>query len=143
MAGGGNESGEFGLQIAPMLDILFVLLLFFMVSAGSQQREAELGIKLPSRSTEKTPGVPDLPINIDITAEGQIRYNQSPLAGATKAEALKELQGRLKDAIEKFGEKQQVIIVPSLRTKHERVIDVLNACSAAKVKNLSFGVATS
>ena len=34
--------GEFGFQIAPMLDILFVLLLFFMVMAGAQKHETAL-----------------------------------------------------------------------------------------------------
>ena len=41
--------GEHGFQIAPMLDILFVLLLFFMVSAGVQKREGAIRIPLPGR----------------------------------------------------------------------------------------------
>ena len=44
---GGVSDGEFGFQIAPMLDILFVLLLFFMVSAGAQKHEAALTTQLP------------------------------------------------------------------------------------------------
>ena len=28
--GGGGEEGDFGFQIAPMVDVVFVLLLFFM-----------------------------------------------------------------------------------------------------------------
>ena len=36
MAGGGSSDGDYGLQIAPMLDVMFVLLLFFMVMAGKQ-----------------------------------------------------------------------------------------------------------
>ena len=39
MAGGGGEEGEFGLQIAPLLDVLFVLHLFFMVNAGTKQQD--------------------------------------------------------------------------------------------------------
>ena len=49
MAGGGSSDGDYGLQIAPMLDVMFVLLLFFMVMAGKQVKEAELGVQVPGR----------------------------------------------------------------------------------------------
>ena len=59
MAGGGSSDGDYGLQIAPMLDVMFVLLLFFMVMAGKQVKEAELGVQVPGASkavsTAKTP----------------------------------------------------------------------------------------
>ena len=49
MGGGGvSEDGDPGFQIAPMVDVVFVLLLFFMASAGSQVIEKELNISLPS-----------------------------------------------------------------------------------------------
>ena len=43
----GSEDGDAGFQIAPMVDVVFVLLLFFMASAGSQIVERELNISLP------------------------------------------------------------------------------------------------
>jgi biopolymer transport protein ExbD len=136
MAGGGGGDGDFGLQIAPMLDILFVLLLFFMVCTGSQKHEAELGIKLPSRGT--TPGTPDTPISLKVGMDGQIFFNDTPIDTPTSKD-LRGLEAKLVDLIAKFGEKQPVVITPTRATRHERVIDVLNACSAAGVKNLSFG----
>ena len=49
MAGSvGSDDGDMGFQIAPMVDVVFVLLLFFMASAGSQIVEKELSINLPS-----------------------------------------------------------------------------------------------
>ena len=135
------RSGEFGLQIAPLLDVLFVLLLFFMVSAGSQKREAELGIKLPSRGAQ-VPGTPETPINLKINAEGQVFFNESAI-DTPKSKEMSNLRTKLQDIIGEFGEKQPVIVTPSKATRHERVIDVLNACSAAKVKNLAFGAGSS
>ena len=32
----GSDDGDIGFQIAPMVDVVFVLMLFFMASAGSQ-----------------------------------------------------------------------------------------------------------
>ena len=45
MAGKTNgEDGAFGFQIAPMVDVVFVLLLFFMACAGLSQKERFLNI---------------------------------------------------------------------------------------------------
>lgn len=140
MAGGGGSDGEFGLQIAPLLDVLFVLLLFFMVTAGSQEREAELGIRLPSRGAPLG-GTPQTPIRIDILPDGQVLMNDAKVDGVEDP-AMPTLKGRLKDILAKFDD-QPVIITPSLQTQHQRVVDVLNACSSANVKNLAFGAPSS
>jgi biopolymer transport protein ExbD len=47
--GGGSGDGDFGFQIAPMVDVVFVLLLFFMACAGTNQVEGLLKIALPSQ----------------------------------------------------------------------------------------------
>lgn len=135
MSGGGGEEGEFGLQIAPLLDVLFVLLLFFMVTAGSKEREAELGIRLPSRGSMGE--TPQTPINIRILPGGEILYNDARLK-VKEGRDLPELVGRLKSIIAKFDD-QPVIILPSAQAQHQRIVDVLNACNAADVKNLAFG----
>ena len=51
---------------------------------------------------------------------------------------LPALRTWLINAIEQFGDKDPVIIRPTPDTRHERIIDVLNAAAAAKVKNLTF-----
>lgn len=140
MSSGGGEEGEFGLQIAPILDLLFVLLLFFMVSAGSKAKENELGVKIPS--TGKSGGtVAGVPINVKIDQQGQVFWNDAPVGSPQNTE-LTELRERLKSAVAKFGDEQAVIIMPNRATRHERVIDVLNAASASNVKNLAFGAAS-
>ncbi|PAW77711.1 MAG: hypothetical protein B9S32_10570 [Verrucomicrobia bacterium Tous-C9LFEB] len=135
--GGGGEEGEFGLQIAPLLDVLFVLLLFFMISAGSQKREGELGIRLPSNGGSAGVTV-ETPIRIDITPDGVVKYNDSPVDSRSSKD-MPDLTSKLKNIVEKFGDKQPVIITPSKQTRQERVIDVLNSCGAAKLKSVAFG----
>jgi len=49
-----------------------------------------------------------------------------------------KLRARLKNLIEAFSE-QSVIIRPNDRAPYQRVVDVLNACGAERVKNLTFG----
>jgi|SRR4051794_39075188 len=136
MAGSvGSEDGDLGFQIAPMVDVVFVLLLFFMASAGAQVVEKELAINLPAGQTQNAP-TSITPMIIEITADGQVSMNNQMLgvAGDKNLTALREL---LKSALE-FGGKDPVIVRPAPETKQERVIDVLNACAASKVQNLTF-----
>ncbi len=139
--GGGGEEGEFGLQIAPILDLLFVLLIFFMSSAGAQIKEAELGIKIPGGKTAAGQVEENPPAQLDINAFGQVFLNQTPMDTPNSKE-MNGLKAELKGLIAKFGEKQPVIIAPASSARHERVVDVLNACSAAGVKNLAFGTSS-
>ncbi|HSI86931.1 MAG: ExbD/TolR family protein [Candidatus Methylacidiphilales bacterium] len=136
--GGGGESGEFGLQIAPMLDVMFVLLLFFMVSAGGQQKEAELGIKLPGRSTQPLKEAPSVPVLLDISATGQVFMNQQEISTPDDKE-LDVLVKRLASLVE-ADPKQVVVINPALSAKNGRIVSVLSACNAAKVTSLAFGI---
>lgn len=137
MASVGSEDGDIGFQIAPMVDVVFVLMLFFMASAGMQVVEKELGMNLPSGSSSHSSGPPSTPIIIDISAEGQVTMNNEPY-GTPTDKNLPGLRAWLKNAIERFGDKDPVIIRPASDTRHERIMDVLNAAAAAKVKNLTF-----
>ena len=132
MAGGGTSDGEFGLQIAPMLDILFVLLLFFMVAAGAQKHEASIATDLPGSQPGK-----DVPVQITIDSDGQVNINSAP-TDTTAGDDLPETISRLKGMISSNAN-QPVIITPTPSTRQQRVVDVLNACTAAGVKNLAFG----
>jgi biopolymer transport protein ExbD len=134
MSGGGGSDGEFGLQIAPMLDILFVLLLFFMVAAGAQKHEATIATELPGSGSGPSSKVT---VQITIDADGQVNLNSGPV-DTTTGDALPETISRLR-AILGSNPDAPVIISPTASTRQQRVVDVLNACTAAGVKNLAFG----
>lgn len=137
MAGSvGSEDGDIGFQIAPMVDVVFVLMLFFMASAGSQVVEKELNIKLPSGAGPSKDATPKTPIMIDISADGQVVGNNTSF-GTPTDKTLTSLRDWLKTT-QGFGGEDPVIIRPNPATRHERIVDVLNACSAAGVKNLTF-----
>ena len=121
-----------------MVDVVFVLLLFFMASAGSQVIETELNISLPSgRAPSNQPEVPSTPIIIDILPDGKVQMNNRAYDTPTNKE-LPELRAWLKDTIAKFGDKDPVILRPDPATKPERIMDVLNAASVSGVTKLSF-----
>ncbi len=128
----GSVDGEHGFQIAPMLDILFVLLLFFMVSAGAQKHETSLTTQLPGGQPGK-----DVPVQVGIDADGQVNIAGAPYDSPTDSN-LPQFVARLKGVVQSNAA-QPVVISPTRGTRHQRVIDVLNACASAGVRNLAFG----
>ena len=137
MAGSvGSDDGDIGFQIAPMVDVVFVLMLFFMASAGSQVVEKELNLNLPAgQSSTSTSTV--TPIIIDIGPDGTVSMNDETY-GLPNDKNLLKLKAWLTNARETFGDKDPVIVRPNPDTKHERIIDVLNAAAKAEIKNLTF-----
>jgi biopolymer transport protein ExbD len=135
LASAGSQEGDIGFQIAPMVDVVFVLMLFFMASAGSQIVSKELSVNLPSGATGPSTGV--TPIIIEISGDGVVSMNTTSY-GQPGDKTLQALRDWLKNAIDTFGDKDPVIIRPAPDAKHERIIDVLNAAAASGVKNLTF-----
>ena len=137
MAGSvGSEDGDIGFQIAPMVDVVFVLMLFFMASAGMQVAEKELSINLPSGQAASASAAPTTPIIVAIAADGTVQLNGASYDPADSAD-LPVTRERLKDLMG-FGTKDPVIIQPAPEVRHTRIINVLNAAAAAGVKNLTF-----
>ena len=128
----GTHDSDIGFQIAPMVDVVFVLMLFFMACAGWQKNERELNASLPGT------GFGDVTsIVIEIAADGRVLLNDQPL-GESSDRQLTRLRAWMKDARARFGTDDPVIIRPAAATRHERLIDVLNATRAAGVATVSF-----
>ena len=135
--GGGGESGDFGFQIAPMVDVVFVLLLFFMASVGEKRNEGYFDIGLPSPG-KADPGRIVTPIVVDVDALGNVFVNGDQKSSSPKDHDLKALEEFLRSAV-RTSPDDPVIIRPSAEARHERVVDVLNVCRLALVAKLSFG----
>ncbi|MES2920498.1 MAG: biopolymer transporter ExbD [Verrucomicrobiota bacterium] len=129
-----------GFQIAPMIDVVFVILLFFIVQASDIQVENSHVTKLPG--TVETSGETNLPDEIAIRVEddGQIYMNDDPLDGPA-VKNLPELAGsldQLRQSSEASKSKVLVTIYANELARYERVVDVLDALSRAKITDVTF-----
>lgn len=68
------SSINLGFQMAPMIDIVFVLLLFFMAMAGAVKMEREIRTAMPGGNQEKSPWPDD--ITIALTEDGAVTMNE-------------------------------------------------------------------
>ncbi len=125
-----EDEPESGFQLAPMVDIVFQALIFFMVASIFAQFETELDIVVPTaktaQSSTRLPG--EIIINID--REGRIVVNQRRLDDD-------ELRSMLSRIAEAFPG-QPVILRADRLTPYEDVVRVLDTCREADIWNISF-----
>ena len=77
-----RSEGTFGFQIAPMIDVVFVIMLFFMVMAGAVKIENELNTQLPgTAATSASTDFVDEQI-ITISDTGEVSLNDEPFDSA-------------------------------------------------------------
>ena len=128
------------LQIAPLIDCVFQLLIYFMVSASLHKTEADLGISLPGTVMQsRVVKMPDEQI-IEIDATGHVQLNGKEYDSPTRQEMpqLTAMLIRYRQAAEMAKNTALVTIQADDNTVHQRVVDVLNACAAARIKNVTF-----
>ncbi len=136
-----NISGDqkVELQIAPLIDVVFLLLIYFMVTASLIKKEGDISFLLPADIPAEQ--IVELPIEIliEIMADGIVEVEGRRFA--SQNHLLDELVMQLKQ-LQAIAETQNapfsVNLLPDSETLHDRVIDVMDACAAAGVKNLSF-----
>jgi|SRR6478672_5838895 biopolymer transport protein ExbD len=129
-----QPEGNLEFQIAPMVDVIFILILFFMCSAGATKVENELSLKLPGRLSQDQPlRMVDEQI-IEIEENGQIILNDQRLDTASLGATL----GRYKAISEDSKSSTVITILTAKNTKYQRIIDVLNECAAAKIESVTF-----
>ena len=133
---------NFGFQIAPMIDVVFVIMLFFMVMAGAVRVENELNTQLPgtASTTDSTDFVDEQIINI--SDNGAVALNDEEFDSPQSKELpqLKATLMRLKQNADAAKTPAVVTIVSDEQAKYSRTIDVLDALAVAKIDNVTFTV---
>ena len=135
-------------DLTPMIDVTFLLLIYFMVTTMLKQPEAELSIQLPGKpqSSDITPM--EL-LNVRIGEEGEVSLNGSVIEDGfdllmpDRVANLKTQKG-MRDQLISSGAKSKeeaelkVQIESSTLALHQASISVLNACSSAGVDKVTF-----
>ena len=137
-----EDDGTMGFQIAPMVDVVFVIMLFFMVMAGAVKVENELSTKLPGSAESSSAAEFTDETIIAISDEGEVSLNEEPFDTATSADLpqLRATLMRLKENADNAKQPAVVTIVSDAHAKYSRTIDVLNALAAAKITSVTFNV---
>lgn len=118
------------IQLAPLVDIAFWALMFFMVIAVFNQMEVQMNLTLPKSKTASQSAQSAGKIVINITREGRFIVNQKEYTGNTLAVMLAQ--------VSKLFPNPQVIIRADELTYHKYVIQALDACGRSNISDISF-----
>lgn len=128
------------LDISSLIDMVFLLLIYFMVTASLVKSEGDLGIRLPGVVQQAVSvDMPDEQI-IEIHGNGGVYLNGREF-GAPDEQQLPDLETTLtrhRLASEAAQNKALITIWAADDARHQRVIDVMNACAAAGIENVTF-----
>ena len=117
------------LALTSMLDVIFLLLCFFVTTSVFSQWENEISIKLPSATTSDEPDRLPGEIIVNLSKSGKISVNGKLLA-------LPDLKTRLA-RISKFYPGQPVIIRADKDVRYEALVELIDTCRSADVWNFS------
>ena len=118
-----------GLALTSMLDVIFLLLCFFVTVSVFSQWENEISIQLPTATTAQEPDRLPGEIVVNLSKEGAVSVNGIRLE-------LDDLKKRLSH-ISKFYPGQPVIIRADRETRYDALVGVIDTCRAADVWNFS------
>ncbi len=126
--------------MGPMIDMVFLLLVFFMVTAKPIKQESDISLGLPGTvAAEEAVDLPDEQ-RIRIEDDGSIVLNDSVLAPAadTNLKELVAILQRFKESSEANKSEALVTLDAADGTNHQRIVDVLNACARADITGVTF-----
>ena len=124
-----SRSKAASVQMASLMDVIFLLLCFFVTSSVFSQWETEISIALPTAKSSTVPGRMPGEIILNVAADGNVTVNGQKLSLAEVTERLTR--------IAKLYPGQPVVIRADKTTKYESLVSVIDACRTADVWNFS------
>jgi biopolymer transport protein ExbD len=122
-----------GIQLAPLVDVLLLLLIFFLMTWNAARNEMELDVKVPKASAAKEKSAPIGDVIVNVKADGNVVVNRRILSGPDLTTMLKGLV--------QLNADQAVVIRGDEAGAYKNIVNVLNICSEAGVTNVAFATA--
>ena len=121
-----KERREGGIDVSPMLDMVFILLIFFVVTSTFTR---ETGVDVSKPQAQSASELRAESILIAITREGTIHVNEREVDLA----ALKDV---LEQSVARAPEREAIVIADE-SAPTGRLVQVIDACTLARVKKVS------
>jgi|SRR5947209_3554646 biopolymer transport protein ExbD len=122
-----------GIQLAPLVDVLLLLLIFFLLTWNAARNENELDVKVPKAKGAKENTMPFGPVVINVKADATMVVNHRTMTEPEVSDMLKGLLQLDKD--------QSVVIRGDETGAYKNIIAVLNICTQVGVTNVAFATA--
>lgn len=125
------------INLAPLIDAVFMLLIFFMVSTTFKD-DVRLEVKLPQASGEVAQDEPPRLLEVIIDREGDFYVNDEQVVDRESATLKRALAGAVAAAGGEGGTDLPVLIKADAQTPHQAVITVMDAASQLGLVRIAF-----
>ncbi len=133
------------LDISSLIDVCFLLLIYFLVTSTITPRETDLGMALPANNPSSADQPKIEPMFIRVDASGAIYSgtgaSQQPLDSDPSVREVPLLDSQLdlySEAARSAGSNPLVQVYVDPGATQQRVIDVLNALAGVKITSVTF-----
>ncbi|MEX1117249.1 MAG: biopolymer transporter ExbD [Terrimicrobiaceae bacterium] len=120
---------EMGFQMAPMIDIIFLLIIFFMVAANINQSE-RIKIEIPVASDATVPKDPGVRVNVTVDEKGQLFAGTRPVDEEGLAKYI--------EAQAKSADNLRVFLRADSRARHGNVRMAMKAIAEGGITDVIF-----
>jgi biopolymer transport protein ExbD len=125
---------KYGFNMTPMIDVVFLLIIFFLVSSHLARQESQMDLELPVAAAGEEDTSQDVPrLTINVKADGTLWLAGRPIAA-------NQLTTRFAAAQAKEGENIEVRIRGSRSAPYSAVEPIMLACTGAKIWKVSYAV---
>lgn len=135
-----RSSGPLVLELTPLIDVVFLLLIFFLVATNFNDLDSGIKIDLPTSTVKSEKPVDEIQI---VVTKGREYYLVVKEKGKTNKKRLsfKNLKKELKESLEKSKDKN-VIISADKNVTHGVIVDVMTASKEAGAVSLDIDTAS-
>lgn len=119
------------INLTPLIDVVFLLLIFFMVST-TFRKESDIRIDLPEASQQQSSETQQTPLEVTVDAAGGYRVNGQPLAN-NQSQTLKQALA----AAANNDRDQTFIIRADANTPHQAVVTVMDVAGQMGFRRLA------
>lgn len=128
-----RRTDDLDLNITPLIDVVFLLLIFFMVTT-TFERESEISITLPEASREQVQ-TQDKTIEISVDQQGRVFINGQSLVNSQPATIRKALE----KAVESGKSRQPPLVINAdAKATHQSVIKVMDVARQLGLRKVTF-----
>ena len=132
--------------LTPMIDVTFLLLVFFLLTCQFRVAEGQILAKLPDISgPDVAPALKTKPIDIKLVAVGESGARWEVSGGGGDAHSGMELRGILVRLRAEYADDNlpAVLIKPNRNVRWEHTVEAYNQAVIAEFKKIAFAEATS
>lgn len=128
------------LELTPLIDVVFLLLIFFMVATTFQDVDTGIKIDLPTSTVKSMKPVDDIQVIVTKNRDYFVKYKDNGKEIREKTTA-KDLKALLIKKLEKAQEKN-IIISADKNVTHGVIVDVMTASKEAGATSLDIDTAS-